>query len=63
MTLSQNVRVLKRADDDNEGPTLGHVLKVFLIDSAGMIREIYTTSYLLMNDIATLRLESGHRID
>ncbi len=65
--FGQDVRVLRRADEDGEGPTLGHVLKVFLIDDAGMVREIYTTSYLLpdvvMNDIATLRLESGQRID
>ncbi len=65
--FGQDVRVLDRAEDDGEGPTLGHVLKVFLIDGAGMIREIYTTSYLLpdvvMNDIATLLLESAPRTD
>ncbi len=65
--FGQDVRVLDREDDGGEGPILGHVLKVFLIDRAGMIREIYTTSYLLpdvvMNDIATLQLEAGPRID
>lgn len=40
---------------------LGHVLKVFLIDPRGSVREIYTTSYLfpevVLNDIETLELE------
>jgi hypothetical protein len=44
-----------------KAPRLGHVLKVFLIDPRGIVREIYTTSYLfpdvLLNDIETLRLE------
>lgn len=39
-----------------------HVLKVFLIDAAGSIREIYTTSFLqpqmVMNDIRTLAMET-----
>lgn len=42
---------------------LSHVLKVFLIDRAGQVREIYTTSFLLpqvvVNDIETLVLEDG----
>jgi protein SCO1 len=41
--------------------SLAHVLKVFLIDTRGVVREIYTTSYLypevILNDIKTLRLE------
>jgi len=40
---------------------LSHVLKVFLIDSAGFVREIYTSTFLhprtVLNDIETLRLE------
>jgi len=36
---------------------------VFLIDARGVVREIYTTSYLypevILNDIKTLRLEDG----
>ena len=43
-----------------------HVLRVFLIDETGMVREIYSTSYLLppvvVNDIKTLLLERGARI-
>jgi cytochrome oxidase Cu insertion factor (SCO1/SenC/PrrC family) len=42
---------------------LSHVLKVFLIDPRGSVREIYSTSFLqtqvLLNDIQTLLLERG----
>jgi cytochrome oxidase Cu insertion factor (SCO1/SenC/PrrC family) len=47
---------------DATGP-LPHVLKVFLIDRRGSVREIYTTSFLqpqmVLNDIQTLLLEEG----
>jgi protein SCO1/2 len=52
-----------RLEPTPRGPAaqLGHVLKVFLIDPRGAVREIYTTSYLfpevVLNDIATLELE------
>jgi len=40
-----------------------HTLKVFLIDPAGMVREIYSTAYLMpemiVNDIETLAREGG----
>ena len=43
--------------------TYSHVLKVFLIDRHGAVREIYTTDYLLpamvLNDIKTLLMEDG----
>lgn len=43
--------------------TYSHVLKVFLIDRQGAVREIYTTAYLLpvmvLNDIKTLLMEDG----
>jgi protein SCO1 len=58
--FGQDVRV-ERVARGGHAPRLGHVLKVFLIDPRGMIREIYTTSYLfpdvVLNDIETLRLE------
>lgn len=42
---------------------LTHVLKVFLIDPRGMVREIYSTAYLypevVLADIETLRLASA----
>jgi len=43
--------------------TLHHMLKMFLIDAGGEVREIYTLSFLqpqvMFNDIKTLALESG----
>jgi protein SCO1 len=52
---------------DAEGrPTrvYNHVLKIFLIDTHGRVREIYTTAFLLpdvlFNDIQTLVLERQH---
>jgi len=42
---------------------LSHVLKVFLIDRAGDVREIYTSTFLyprlVLNDIETLLMEEG----
>jgi protein SCO1/2 len=42
---------------------LSHVLKLFLIDAKGFIREIYTSTFLhprtILNDIETLLLEGG----
>jgi len=58
--FGQDVQVDRRPRA-GRAPRLGHVLKVFLIDPRGMIREIYTTSYLfpdvVLNDIETLRRE------
>ena len=58
--FGQDVR-LEPGPHGTKAPRLGHVLKVFLIDPRGIVREIYTTSYLfpdvLLNDIQTLRLE------
>jgi cytochrome oxidase Cu insertion factor (SCO1/SenC/PrrC family) len=43
---------------------LAHVLKLFLIDAAGFVREIYTSTFLhprtVLNDIETLLIEEGH---
>ena len=45
--------------------TLSHMLKVFLIDRRGVVREIYTTAFLLpqvlLNDIKTLVLEENKK--
>ncbi len=58
--FGQDVQV-QRVSRGGHAPRLGHVLKVFLIDPRGIIREIYTTSYLfpdvVLNDIETLRRE------
>jgi protein SCO1/2 len=45
---------------------LSHVLKVFLIDRSGYVREIYTSTFLhpqtVMGDIQTLLLEGGDAV-
>lgn len=52
-----------RVVDDNGKKTdvINHMVKVFLIDKDGWVREIYTTSFLspeaVMNDIRTLAME------
>lgn len=47
--------------------TFSHVLKVFLIDRGRTVREIYTTAYLMpdmvYNDIVTLLMEAGHKLE
>lgn len=46
-------------------PVLSHLLKVYLIDRSGVVREMYSTAYLqpavLCNDIVTLLIEAGQR--
>ena len=60
--FGQDVRVEADGGGRPLGP-LAHVLKVFLIDARGTVREIYTTSYLypevILNDIQTLHLQSA----
>ena len=64
--FGQDVRI---TFDRSAGPPrreLSHVLKVFLIDGAGDVREIYTSTFLyprlVLNDIETLLMEEdpGH---
>lgn len=61
--FGQDVSVVTDPENGKPSPVLSHVLKVFLIDKEGDIREIYTTSFLLpqivLNDIQTLLLEDG----
>jgi cytochrome oxidase Cu insertion factor (SCO1/SenC/PrrC family) len=58
--FGQDVQV-ERRPRAGQVARLSHVLKVFLIDPRGMVREIYTTAYLfpevVLNDIETLRRE------
>ncbi len=63
--LGQDVSV----DVDDKGRptrTLHHMLKVFLIDESGTVREIYTLAYLqpevMLNDIRTLAMEANPRL-
>jgi cytochrome oxidase Cu insertion factor (SCO1/SenC/PrrC family) len=58
--FGQDVRV---ENDDSGRPTrtINHMLKLFLIDRDGMVREIYALDYLhpamMLNDIETLLIE------
>jgi protein SCO1 len=64
--LGQDVWVA-RGDPSPEAGPLPHLLKVFLLDGRGSVREIYTTSFLqpqiVLNDIKTLLLEQGVRLE
>jgi protein SCO1 len=59
--LGQDVSVAEEQPDGQRVPVLSHMLKVYLIDGAGSVREIYSTSFLhptmLLGDIKTLLLE------
>lgn len=58
--FGQDVSVETTADG-TPSRTLHHMLKVFLIDGRGMVREIYSLAYLhpavIVNDIKTLAME------
>jgi protein SCO1 len=58
--FGQDVSV-EQAADGSARRTVHHMLKMFLIDHAGMVREIYTLAFLqpavILNDIETLYLE------
>jgi protein SCO1 len=62
--FGQDVRAASSGRPD-EAAELTHVLKVFLIDPRGVVREIYSTAYLypevVVADIETLRLEGAPR--
>ena len=61
LELDSAGRIVVDKETGRMSQELSHVLKVFLIDGQGDVREIYTTSFLLpqvvMNDIETLLLE------
>jgi len=62
--FGQDVSKPASGDSDRE---MVHVLKLFLVDRQGWVREIYTTSFLVpqvvVNDIKTLLLEDGVRVN
>jgi protein SCO1 len=62
--FGQNVDVSISQLTGKRSLNYSHVLKVFLIDEEGYVREIYSTSYLsaemLLNDIKTLSLEKSN---
>lgn len=52
----------RKADPDDPSGPLSHLLRVFLIDGDGFIRNIYSADFLdprvLMNDLRTLQMEA-----
>jgi cytochrome oxidase Cu insertion factor (SCO1/SenC/PrrC family) len=64
--LGQDVRVPVIQPVGENRTNLTHMLKVFLIDRNGWVREIYTSSYLvprvIVNDVQTLLLEDGVKL-
>ncbi len=60
--FGQNVDIDVSSMTNEKTLSYSHVLKVFLIDESGMVREIYSTTYIskdmLLNDIKTLALEN-----
>ena len=61
--FGQNVDINMSTINNSKTLNYSHVLKVFLIDGDGYVREIYSTAYLnkdiLLNDIKTLDLETS----
>lgn len=59
--FGQDVSVAAEQPPGQRVPVLSHLLKVYLIDGGGTVREIYSTSFLqpaiLLNDIKTLLIE------
>ena len=58
--MGQEISFETDAEEKRTG-VVNHMLKVFLIDPNGWVREIYTTAFLtsesLLNDARTLALE------
>jgi protein SCO1/2 len=65
--FGQDVRATIDRSSGQSRRELSHVLKVFLIDPAGFVREIYTSTFLhprtIVNDIETLLMETKVRGD
>jgi cytochrome oxidase Cu insertion factor (SCO1/SenC/PrrC family) len=61
--FGQDVRYTVDRSSGKPRRELSHVLKVFLIDRAGFVREIYTSVFLhpqtVLNDLETLVMEEG----
>ena len=63
--FDQDVRVTYDGSSGGNRSELSHVLKVFLIDRAGYVREIYSSLFLhrqtVLSEIETLLIEEGSR--
>ena len=64
--FGQDVSVATSKPPGARAPVLSHMLKVYLLDADGVVREIYSTSWLhpavLLNDIKTLLQEGAARV-
>lgn len=64
--FGQDVSVASAQPDGQRVPLLRHMLKVFLIDARGQVREIYSPAFLqhdmMFNDIKTLLMEQNIRV-
>lgn len=62
--FGQNVDIDMNTVTKDKELSYSHVLKAFLIDEEGYVREIYSTTYIskemLINDIKTLSLDKAH---
>jgi cytochrome oxidase Cu insertion factor (SCO1/SenC/PrrC family) len=60
--FGQDVSVAAPRGEGQRAPVLSHKLKVYLLDRRGVVREIYSTSFLqpeaMLNDIRTLWIEA-----
>ena len=65
--FGQDVRVTIDRSNGTSRRELSHVLKVFLIDPAGFVREIYSSTFLhprtVLNDVQTLLMEQSATSD
>lgn len=64
--FGQDVSVASAQPGGQRIPLLRHMLKVFLIDARGQVREIYSPAFLqhdmMFNDIKTLLMEQGIKV-
>jgi cytochrome oxidase Cu insertion factor (SCO1/SenC/PrrC family) len=64
--FGQDVDIIVDPKTGEPDGKLSHVLRVFLLDGKGSVREIYTTTYLfedvVYNDIKTLAMEEGFTV-
>jgi cytochrome oxidase Cu insertion factor (SCO1/SenC/PrrC family) len=65
--LGQDVSKPAAPEEQDKASNLSHVLKVYLVDREGWVREIYSTAFLIpqvvVNDVKTLLLEEGVKVN
>jgi cytochrome oxidase Cu insertion factor (SCO1/SenC/PrrC family) len=65
--FGQDVSKPAAPEEQDKASNLSHVLKVYLVDRQGWVREIYSTAFLIpqvvVNDVKTLLLEEGVKLN